>query len=238
MSSQICNSTSGLWALVTDPPQVIVTKYLIIWCQGIGWSLHPTTLQEIQETRAHSWVKRIPWRREWQPTPGFLPGKSHQQRSLAGYSPQHRKESDTTEHTRAWRHISSCRPSMVRAQMFCQGLLPCWTLQSTFLTVSLASCCLPSSLHEHCLPELSPANLLWSLNSGRGPRRHIQRTGKEIRPQQAPDSILTTQFAPFSWSDRLQELLTYGKNIFSLFFILSTLWPQLNSNIPKSQKTL
>ena len=97
MSSQICNSTSGLWALVTDPPQVIVTKYLIIWCQGIAWSLHPTTLQEIQETRAHSWVKRIPWRREWQPTPGFLPGKSHQQRSLAGYSPWGCKESDKTE---------------------------------------------------------------------------------------------------------------------------------------------
>ena len=36
----------------------------------------------------------------WQPTPGFLPGKSHGQRSLAGYSPQGRKESDTTEPVR------------------------------------------------------------------------------------------------------------------------------------------
>ena len=34
-----------------------------------------------------SWVRKIPWRREWQPTPVFLPGKSHGQRSLAGYSP-------------------------------------------------------------------------------------------------------------------------------------------------------
>ena len=33
------------------------------------------------------WVRKIPWRRKWQPTPGFLPGKSHGQRSLAGYSP-------------------------------------------------------------------------------------------------------------------------------------------------------
>ena len=32
------------------------------------------------------------WRRKWQPTPVFLPGKSHGQRNLAGYSPQ---ESDT-----------------------------------------------------------------------------------------------------------------------------------------------
>ena len=39
----------------------------------------------------------FPWRRKWQPTPVFLPGKSHGQRSLAGYSPWGRKESDTTE---------------------------------------------------------------------------------------------------------------------------------------------
>ena len=40
---------------------------------------------------------RVPWRRKWQPTPVFLPGKSHEQRSLAGYSPRGRKESDMTE---------------------------------------------------------------------------------------------------------------------------------------------
>ena len=32
-------------------------------------------------------VKKIPWRQAWQPTPVFLPGKSHGQRSLAGYNP-------------------------------------------------------------------------------------------------------------------------------------------------------
>ena len=31
------------------------------------------------------WVRKIPWRREWQPTPVFLPGEFHGQRSLAGY---------------------------------------------------------------------------------------------------------------------------------------------------------
>ena len=40
---------------------------------------------------------RPPWRRKWQPTPVFLPGESHGPRSLAGYSPRGRKESDTTE---------------------------------------------------------------------------------------------------------------------------------------------
>ena len=39
------------------------------------------------------------WRRKWQPTPIFLPGKPHGQRSLVGYSPWGRKESDMTEHT-------------------------------------------------------------------------------------------------------------------------------------------
>ena len=33
------------------------------------------------------WVRKTPWRREWQPTPVFLPGESQGQRSLAGYSP-------------------------------------------------------------------------------------------------------------------------------------------------------
>ena len=42
---------------------------------------------------------KIPWKRKWQPTPVFLPGKSHGQRSLVGYSPQGHKESDTTEAT-------------------------------------------------------------------------------------------------------------------------------------------
>ena len=42
------------------------------------------------------WVRKIPWRMKWQPTPVLLPGKSHGQRSLVGYSPWGRKESDTT----------------------------------------------------------------------------------------------------------------------------------------------
>ena len=40
---------------------------------------------------------RFPWRRKWQPTPVFLPGESYGRRSLVGYSPRGRKESDMTE---------------------------------------------------------------------------------------------------------------------------------------------
>ena len=43
------------------------------------------------------WVRKIPWRRKWQPTSVFLPGKLHGQKSLVGYSPWGGLESDTTE---------------------------------------------------------------------------------------------------------------------------------------------
>ena len=55
-------------------------------------------LPAMQET--HVWSlgqEDSPWRREWQPTPVFLPGESHGQRSLVGYSPWGCKDSDTTE---------------------------------------------------------------------------------------------------------------------------------------------
>ena len=52
---------------------------------------------QCRRPRFHPWVRTIPWRRKWQPTPVFLPEEFHGQRSLAGYSPQGHKESDTTE---------------------------------------------------------------------------------------------------------------------------------------------
>ena len=45
------------------------------------------------------WVGKISWRRAWQPTPVFLLGESHGQRSLAGSSPWDCTESDTTKVT-------------------------------------------------------------------------------------------------------------------------------------------
>ena len=45
------------------------------------------------------------WRRQWHPTPVLLPGESHGQRSLVGYSPWGRKESDTTERLHFHFHV-------------------------------------------------------------------------------------------------------------------------------------
>ena len=71
---------------------------------GKGASLMVQTVKNLpamQEMRVRSWVGKIPWRKEWQPAPVFLSGKSHGQRSLEGYSPWGRKQSDTTEWLRA-----------------------------------------------------------------------------------------------------------------------------------------
>ena len=53
------------------------------------------------------WVRKIPWRRKWQSTLVFLPGKSHGERSLVGCSPRSCKELDTMEELsmHAWRSI-------------------------------------------------------------------------------------------------------------------------------------
>ena len=53
--------------------------------------------QDTERYRFDPWVGNIPWRRAWQPTPVFLPGKFHGQRNLMGYSPWHCKEPNTTE---------------------------------------------------------------------------------------------------------------------------------------------
>ena len=70
----------------------------------ILWTEEPGRLQSMGSLRVgHDWVTSLSlstfmhWRRQWQPTPAFLPGKSYGQRSLVGCSPWGRYESDTTE---------------------------------------------------------------------------------------------------------------------------------------------
>ena len=60
-----------------------------------------------KRNRCDPWVRTIPWRRAWQPAPVFLPGKSHGQRSLEGYSPWGHKELNKTEATWHAFHITN-----------------------------------------------------------------------------------------------------------------------------------
>ena len=55
--------------------------------------------RRLKKCRFDPWVRKIPWKRARQSTPVLLPGESHGQRSLAGYSPRGHKESDMTEAT-------------------------------------------------------------------------------------------------------------------------------------------
>ena len=69
------------------------------WCSG----KEPACLdRKLKRLSFYPWLGKIPWRREWQPAPVFLPGESHGQRNLAGYSPGgHRVRRDSTG-TDAW----------------------------------------------------------------------------------------------------------------------------------------
>ena len=79
------------------------------------------------------WVRKIPWRRKWQPTLVFLPGKSHGQRSLVGYSPR--------RVTKSWTQLDSIFKSrditlptkvhLVKAMVFPVVMYGCesWTVK-------------------------------------------------------------------------------------------------------------
>ena len=75
-------------------------------CRGFGGFPGGTSDKESTcQCRRHKrlgfdpWVRKIPWRRAWQPTPAFLPGESHGQRSLAGYILEGCKKLDMTKVT-------------------------------------------------------------------------------------------------------------------------------------------
>ena len=80
-----------------------VTSLVVQWLRLLSvWGVWVRSL--VREPRSHMSCgqntkiqNRNPWRRKWQPTPVFVPGEFHGQRSLAGYSPWGRKELDTAE---------------------------------------------------------------------------------------------------------------------------------------------
>ena len=81
------------------------------------------------QCRRHSfdpWVRKIPWRRKWQPTPALLPGESHGGRSLVGYSPWGQKESDTTEPLHSLRELLLTSGLPVGCPRVCPCYLKLW----------------------------------------------------------------------------------------------------------------
>ena len=75
---------TSLFCFIPGP----ITTWLPWWLSGEESAMRPGL-----NTR----VRKIPWRRKWKPTPVFLPGESHGQKSLVSYSPWGHKEVDMTE---------------------------------------------------------------------------------------------------------------------------------------------
>ena len=75
------------------------------------------------------WVGKIPWSRKWQPTPIFLPEKTHGQRSLADYSPWGHKEFDMTLSTQASTHTLT--DITKRQQVLLHNYIPTLSFQNT-----------------------------------------------------------------------------------------------------------
>ena len=117
--SNLCFCCRQLWIWI--PPGLLKYNLHIMWCdfkqykevtwyayilwidyyfwvsQVAQWIKNPPAMQKTQEIWVWFLVSIIPWRRKWQPTPVFLPEKSHEQSSLTGYSPKDCKESAMTE---------------------------------------------------------------------------------------------------------------------------------------------
>ena len=85
--------------------------------RGLPWSLRQLKHAcHYRRPGFDPWVRKIPWRREKQAIPGFLPGEFHGQRSLAGYSPWGCKELYTTEQLTLSPLKVSARPRHLKVQ--------------------------------------------------------------------------------------------------------------------------
>ena len=71
-------------------PELFFLNYTILSLMGfLGGSVvknSSASAEDAGDPGFDPWIGKIPWRRKWQPTPVFLPGKAHGQRSLVGYS--------------------------------------------------------------------------------------------------------------------------------------------------------
>ena len=80
-------------------PILVAPAFGLIFVCGASGKEPACQCRRYKRHRFNPWVRKIPWSRKWQSTPVFLLGEPHEQRTLAGYSPCGRKESDMTEHT-------------------------------------------------------------------------------------------------------------------------------------------
>ena len=127
---------------------VIKTKTGLLW-----WLCGKESTCQCKRHRFNPWVGTIPWRRKWQPTPLFLSGKAHEQRSLVGYSPWGHKRVGhdwVTKHSTAltivgvhFKIVASYRTSVTKGHY-----------RFEFISLFILLCCF-------CLVAKSCPTLLW-----------------------------------------------------------------------------
>ena len=77
---------------------MIIEGNNVIWTSQVVKN-PPVNIGDIKTCGFDPWVRKSPWRSKWQPTSVLLPGESHGQGSMVGYSVWGRKELDMTEAT-------------------------------------------------------------------------------------------------------------------------------------------
>ena len=104
-------SNWGAWTSCGSGFSHCRAQALVVMVHGLIWGFSggANGKESACQCRSHGfnpWVRKITWRRKWQPTSVFLPGESHGQRSLAGCSPCGHRELATAEHSTAWAYLT------------------------------------------------------------------------------------------------------------------------------------
>ena len=84
---QCYSSREGEWTWKSNAQSSIFLMPTGLQASGSADKESTCQCRRLRRYEFDPWVRKIPWRRKWQPTPIFLPGKSHGQRSLASYTP-------------------------------------------------------------------------------------------------------------------------------------------------------
>ena len=175
-----------------------ITEAIPFWVGLPWWRSGKEFACQCRRLRFDSWVGNIPWRRKWQPTLVFLPGKSYGQRSLVGYCPWGRKR---VRHDLATKTTSSSLPWPVCHYVFIEKTEPgkplsitvsLWILNasippSLFLAsfVSLAHCISLTVSRQHSQSPLPPTQASMSSSKHSVPELlHFYLICMQVRKQQ------------------------------------------------------
>ena len=152
---------------------------------------------------------RFPWRGKWQPTPVFLHWKCHGQKSLVGYSPWGRKESDTSEHTytQTYSHTSGSKEfkhMLFKGQLYTESekhtLIRRWTLNNKNLGSNASQIGYVTTVNAHPSQNLSNLNLNFIQNFPLwiwGKNNNLESQWKAIFEMSRDKSVLPVSFYRF-----------------------------------------